>query len=229
MLCKWGKPWVVLTIQEPLDTGLLVGCGASCVLWLGALVRLKVVFGDEWSYKLDFLTGHSGRRRSNTSKALCCLNSSRTASQVPWLKRAASFGLQSISSARPPLGCSAVVLQSFQEFLLALLVRWPGRLSTMCGPMSQLPCLGGRAGAGSDPQLCLWINHSAHVKQGKPQCVVLTLLWSDYTCSAASWLECYGVTQLSGIFSSPSGLMGQEDAPQCVWMGVWLNSLPGSG
>ena len=61
-----------------------VGQVEGCVQW-------------EQGYKLDSLPHHRGK---SSSKALGCLNSSRSTPQVPWLKKAIGFVLQTISWSR---------------------------------------------------------------------------------------------------------------------------------
>ena len=112
LLCRWGKPWTVLSVQVPLYVGLLnVLHSFLCVL-----VRFPGQTGwrlySAMSGATNSLPGHSRGSNSKVCKALCCLNSSWPTPQVPWLKRATGFSLQTISfpaflSSWKPLGCTA--------------------------------------------------------------------------------------------------------------------------
>lgn len=57
LLCKWGKPHAVLSVQISLQVGLLDA--ASHVPLLGSLVRQNAVFSDEKGYELDSQPGHN--------------------------------------------------------------------------------------------------------------------------------------------------------------------------
>lgn len=57
-------------------------------LWLD---RLKAIFSDKWSYKLDCLPRCRGRNSSIVSKDVCCLYSSWPTPHVSWPNRATGF------------------------------------------------------------------------------------------------------------------------------------------
>lgn len=84
LLCRWGEPPAVVSLQVPLYVELLNGlhsflCALAYVLWWD---RLKTVFSNEQGYELESLPVCSGRSCFKTSKTLCCLKSSWPTLQV---------------------------------------------------------------------------------------------------------------------------------------------------
>ena len=110
-------------VQVPLCIGELnASCSFLCVLVRFPSGRLKSVFSNGQSYKLDFLNGPSERISPEVGKALCCL------AHVDPHSR--SLFLCFASCQVCPLTSPAAGWHSFQELSPILLGRWGWKVFT---------------------------------------------------------------------------------------------------
>lgn len=76
LLCRWGKPQVVLSAEVPLYVGLLDQlCNFPCALVRFMVGKAEAVCIDEQAYQLNSFCRLHGRSHSKISEALCCLSS----------------------------------------------------------------------------------------------------------------------------------------------------------